>query len=72
MDFENAISIFPNPSNGIITFSETLKNIKVYDSYGQLVMSNIESAKSISTIDFTDGIYFIHSNKADLKFIVKH
>lgn len=72
LDFENAISIFPNPSNGIITFSETLKNIKVYDSYGQLVMSNIESAKSISTIDFTDGIYFIHSNKADLKFIVKH
>ena len=72
LGYENKIYIFPNPSNRIITFSEILDNIEVYNVFGQLVMSNIKFAKSISTLELSDGIYFIHSNNANLKFIVKH
>lgn len=67
-----AITCYPNPANNTINFSEQLEYIKVYNIYGQLILSQLESVKSISVEKFTNGIYFIHSNNATLKFIVEH
>lgn len=69
---KHEISLYPNPSNETLTFSETLNSIEVFNIFGQLVMSKIISAKSISTLELSDGFYFIHANNANLKFIVKH
>ena len=67
-----SITCYPNPANNTINFSEQLEYVKVYNIYGQLILSQIESVKSISVEKFTNGIYFIHSNNATLKFIVEH
>lgn len=68
----NKLTIFPNPANSTINFSEQLENIKVYTIYGQLVLPQIKSAKSISVNELSNGIYFIHSDNAVLKFSVDH
>ena len=68
----NHLTIFPNPSDNSINFSEMLGNIQVYNVYGQLVLFQIESTKSISTKEFTNGIYFIHADNTLLKFSVDH
>ncbi len=70
---ENAIfSIYPNPVNNILIFSEPQKNIKIYTIQGKLILSKEEHSSSISTEELTEGIYFIKSNQGIMKFIVNH
>lgn len=56
-------SIYPNPSNGIITFSgdeSKVKTIKIYDNFGRLVKQlNNNFTNSIAVHELIDGIYFI-------------
>lgn len=69
---KSLISLYPNPSNNTVGFSEILQDIEVYNLFGQLVLPKIKSAKSISVQDLTNGIYFIHANNTILKFTVEH
>lgn len=66
------ITLYPNPTNGIINFSESLEDVKVYDFYGQLIYSEVGTIKSLSVKEFSDGVYFIQTNNAILKFIVNN
>ena len=66
------ITLYPNPSNNSINFSELLQNISVYNAFGQLVISQIKLAKSISVQGLSKGIYFIHADNGIFKFIVEH
>lgn len=64
------ITLYPNPTNSIINFSETLKDIKVYNVFGQLVLTQMGATNNFSINELSDGVYFIHTNDAMLKFIV--
>ena len=61
------MTIFPNPSNGIITIlfnSENEKQIQIYSSCGNLVFK-ISFSRAFESIDlsaFSKGIYFIRIN----------
>lgn len=71
-DLNNAaIQLYPNPTKNVLKFSETLENIEVYNSRGQIVINKIESADNILVEHLTAGIYFIKSNKGMVKFIIK-
>ncbi len=69
---ENGFTVYPVPANGQLTFSETLNDIVIYNIYGQPVLPEIKTARSISVSGLKDGIYFIRSNKSVVKFIVQH
>jgi len=72
LNFNNTnIQLYPNPTDNVLKFSETLENIEVYNSYGQLVIRNIKITDNISVGHLTTGIYFVKSNKGVMKFIVK-
>jgi len=71
-NIRKTITCYPNPANSTINFPEQLEDVKVYNIYGQLILSHMESLRSISVEKFTNGIYFIHANNATLKFIVEH
>ncbi|MBK8644880.1 MAG: T9SS type A sorting domain-containing protein [Saprospiraceae bacterium] len=72
IDFNNStIQLYPNPTDNVLTFSETLENIEVYNSYGQLVINKIDSTNYILVAHLTTGIYFVKSDKGVMKFIVK-
>jgi len=64
--------LYPNPTTGKLTFSQTLYDIVVFNIYGQAVMAKINSAKNISVEELPDGVYFIRTNNTAMKFIVKH
>jgi len=64
--------LYPNPTTGMLSFSHTLNDIEVFNIYGQTVMTKIKAANSISVHELPDGIYFIRTEKAVMKFIVKH
>jgi Leucine-rich repeat (LRR) protein len=63
--FDETISIFPNPSNGLIQIrsdSYKLENIKVYNLLGELINSHQRIGTSALNIDLSKeakGIYFI-------------
>ncbi len=60
----NAIRIYPNPTNGIITIQQlnnTLSTIEIFNATGQLIFSSGLS-QQISTVDIStlsQGLYFI-------------
>ncbi|KAF5030357.1 hypothetical protein DSECCO2_638990 [anaerobic digester metagenome] len=69
---ENAISIYPNPTNGIINIenSEEIIQINVYNSIGDLVYSklNHENNTEIDLSNKPKGIYFIELISKDKTF----
>lgn len=69
---ENVIKIYPVPADGQLAFSETLKDIVIYNIYGQPALPEIKTANSISVSGLKNGIYFMHSEKSVMKFIVQH
>lgn len=63
---------FPNPTCDLLNFSETLKEIKIYNLLGELMIQKTGNLNSISTKDLKDGIYFLQSEKITKRFIVQH
>lgn len=62
--FKNTILVYPNPTNSIIHIStiETLKQVLLYNSIGQIIISKKSSSIDISTLE--KGVYFL---KVELK-----
>ena len=62
----NSFSLYPNPSNGIVTIKsvDKIKTLKVYNMIGNLVMiKNISNTQSILNIEhLTNGVYFMELN----------
>jgi len=69
---ENQFTLYPNPVNDLLSFSETLNSIKVFNILGELVIQKNEHSNFISTCTLADGIYFLKSNEGTVKFIVRH
>lgn len=81
---ENKISIFPNPTDGLVNVHFENKNnldkisIKVYDMIGKLIFEKmdvelINNSFSINLENLTSGIYFINiqrNNKSTSKKLI--
>jgi hypothetical protein len=77
---ENNLIVSPNPSNGMIEFSNDfvtkLKSIKIFDNLGRLVQSaNTFNNNSINLKEFENGIYYIEfatdKEKISKKILIK-
>jgi hypothetical protein len=55
-------SLYPNPTNGLITIQseEKISNIKIYNSLGQLMISNVFK-NSIDISNLKPGVYFLNA-----------
>ena len=58
-----SISLYPNPSDSIVTIeaNETIKNIAAYDIQGQLIWSKDANARKtlVDISSFANGVYFM-------------
>jgi hypothetical protein len=75
-DFEQqtALSLYPNPTKGIINIKgdiSKLKSIEVYSIFGQRVMQINESFKEINISKLQSAIYFVTLNTEDAKLTFK-
>jgi hypothetical protein len=77
---EKKLIVFPNPTNGILAFSNDfttkLKSIKIFDNSGRLVQSTTTfNNNSINLKEFENGIYFINfitdKEKISKKIVLK-
>jgi hypothetical protein len=77
---ENNLIVSPNPSDGMIEFSNDfvtkLKSIKIFDNIGRLVQSaNTFNNNSINLKEFENGIYYIEfatdKEKISKKILIK-
>ena len=66
---DDKLSVFPNPSNGIINIQSAYKlnSVNIYNMIGNLVMvRNISSNQAILNIEtLTNGVYFLELNSYD-------
>ncbi len=58
-NFNTTIQLFPNPSNNILNFSETVERIIVTDLTGKQILQENDT-KKVSIAGLENGIYFIH------------
>ena len=75
----DGVTIYPNPSNGIVTLQKTaqvdLKKLEIFDVNGRLLktvdVSNMQLAKSIDINNLASGIYFITVTSNDAKGVMR-
>ncbi len=70
---ENSISLFPNPSTGILSLkgvSDSELKISVFDVYGKLV-SQISNNTSLDLSHLSSGMYYVAIQQGDDKVINK-
>ena len=65
-ELTSSFSIYPNPSNGIITIqaANSIKTVNIYNMIGNLVMvKNLANNQSVLNIEnLTNGVYFMELN----------
>lgn len=56
---ESAPQPFPNPSNGLVFFNESVKALKVFNSQGKLMTELAEETDQVDLSEFATGMYII-------------
>jgi hypothetical protein len=70
---DRTITLYPNPSQNYICFTDDVNNIKILNAQGQLMYSSVKS-HTLNIENLSDGIYFIsfdYKNKKIVKQLVK-
>lgn len=63
-------TLYPNPATSTLNFSEELQNVTIFNSKGTQVFSAAK-ANSVNVAEFTNGIYFLQTEKGSKSFIVE-
>lgn len=58
-DYENNLSLYPNPTSNYLYINKTVKNVIVTDVSGKIMFTN-DNVDTIDLSNFNSGIYFIH------------
>jgi hypothetical protein len=69
---EPGLYIYPNPSKNTVNFSESVKNLIIYDLNGKIVLTHIDLALQLNISNLPEGNYIITSyTKEGKKFTQK-
>jgi len=77
-EFENGLSIYPNPTSNLITIeskNQAITSIHIFDISGKQLFSETNFNSLIKQVDistFSEGIYFISINNKTTKKIVRN
>jgi hypothetical protein len=73
--YDNAFVVYPNPTNGVLNFTETLENVEIFDLLGRKVYTSSVAENSINLQGLVQGTYFLVADKdgvrVSTKFVVK-
>ena len=60
-EFDNSVSIYPNPTSSKININSNfnIKSIELYDVQGRILITQLGDSKSLDISDKTNGIYFL-------------
>lgn len=67
--------VYPNPTSGVLNFTETLENVEVFDLLGRKVYTVSVAEKMVNLNNLVSGTYFLVADKQgeriSVKFVVK-
>ena len=66
----NDITVFPNPSTGLINISEQVNNLWLYSSTGELLVQR-KNTDQLVTSNLANGVYVLHIQKGEKQKQVK-
>jgi hypothetical protein len=73
--YDSNIAVYPNPTTGVLNFSEELANVEVFDVVGRKVYSSSMMESSINLEGIIAGTYFLVADhkgaRVSVKFVVK-
>lgn len=69
IDYLN-VSAFPNPTTGIVYFTDAIDSATVFNSFGQVVLKSF-NCKSLDLSSMTNGVYSVLLVKNNQKTLVK-
>jgi hypothetical protein len=65
------ITLSPNPTQGKITLTENVDEVKVFDLSGRLVKSTIANTTEVDLSDLQNGVYIMQVNQGQKTFTTK-
>lgn len=68
---QNSKNIFPNPTKGIVNFSEEINDVKIFDISGKALLQVNTTGHSVDISNLTKGIYIIYMTTKTGAHIVK-
>ena len=69
----NTFTLFPNPTNGILNFSEPIEKVILYNTIGAKLMQ-YSNVKAVDLSNFSNGVYIIQmeqEGKSNIQKIIK-
>lgn len=66
---KSTLDFYPNPTTQQLNFTEMLTNIKVYNSLGQLVISEVDLSNKINVEQLVPGVYWLRSAEGSCRFV---
>ena len=73
--FDKDLSVYPNPTSGILNLSNTLTDVQLFDVTGRVVYANSVVESTIDLSSLANGTYFLVANKEGQRIstkVVKH
>jgi hypothetical protein len=61
--FDKDLSVYPNPTSGILNLSNTLTDVQLFDVTGRVVYANSVVESTIDLSNLANGTYFLVANK---------
>lgn len=58
---ETLLNTFPNPTDGVLNFDQTISQISVYDILGKLVLYKEENASQMDFSSLPKGVYILYA-----------
>lgn len=65
---DNGFSIYPNPTNSVLTISETVGHATIYSLNGTLVKT-VMNTNTVDVSELNAGMYILRSNNKFVKFV---
>ena len=65
-------TLYPNPTSGILLFTETQMNVSIIDSNGKVVKFDKGPTKLMQCSDLANGVYVVNSNTMRGKVIINN
>ena len=73
--FDKDLSVYPNPTTGVLNLSDALTDVQLFDVTGRVVYANSVVESTIDLSSLANGTYFLVANKEGQRIstkVVKH
>ena len=61
--YDSDLLVYPNPTMGVLNFSEELSNVRVFDVTGRMVYAVSDVVRSVDLNEIVGGVYFLVAEK---------